>query len=393
MDYGTLFFSNIASVTVFTLCMAILALRNRQITGMVWFAGGMLMLMAKLVLQGLEGKVPPVVSGMVANELYLVSIGMQMFGLRWFVVRKPVHVGKVLVVLGAILATYSVMFLLKIPYSGNVINLPFIAVCGWSAWLLFRYGRGPITAVSQVAAVIMCGEMAGASYRAVLTNFRYTRPWETVHAETDPRWLYSLAAMCFLSTFMVMCELWFLVTELERELAEQARTDSLTGALNRRALEETASREAARSMRSGHQLCMVMLDVDEFKRLNDTYGHAGGDCVLQALVCQTRSMLRKQDLIARTGGDEFTILLPDTPARAGMEAAERIRQAIEMLEVPYEGKHLRFTVSIGVAQLEPVQGNWEGMTRLADIAMYEAKEHGRNKVAVKIPEAADVVTI
>jgi diguanylate cyclase (GGDEF)-like protein len=207
------------------------------------------------------------------------------------------------------------------------------------------------------------------------------RPWETVHAQTDPRWLYSLAAMAFLATCMVMCYLWFLVTELNKELARQARTDSLTGALNRRAMEEAALRETARSIRHGHQLCMIVLDIDHFKQLNDTRGHAAGDCALQALVRQVTSMLRGNDLLARTGGEEFTILLPDTSAFAGIVAAERVRQAIEQMEIPFEDEPIRLTVSAGVAQLDPSQGGWEGMMRRADSAMYEAKIHGRNSVA------------
>jgi len=393
MDYATLLFSNIASVSVFVLCLIILAWRNRQVEGLSWFAGGLVVLLAKLALQGVEGKVAPILSGMVANELYLISIVMQMLGLRWFVVRKPVRLAWVLAALGLILAIYTILFLLKVPYIGNVMNLPFVAVCGWSAWILLKNGRGPFAAVSRVTAVILCGEMAVAFYRAVLTNFSYTRPWETVNAETDPRWLYSLACMFFFATFMVMCEIWFLVTELQRELAVQAQTDSLTGALNRRALEEAASKESARSMRSGHQLCMIMLDVDQFKLLNDKHGHAAGDCALQALVRQARSMLRKQDLLARTGGEEFTILLPDTPAAVGATVAERIRLAIEQMQVQFEGGYLRFTVSMGVAQLEPIQGNWEGMMRCADIAMYEAKEHGRNNVNARAPEVIHLTTI
>jgi diguanylate cyclase (GGDEF)-like protein len=163
-------------------------------------------------------------------------------------------------------------------------------------------------------------------------------------------------------------------------LAEQARTDPLTGAMNRRAMEEAALRETARSIRHGHMLCMIVLDIDHFKHLNDTRGHAAGDCALQALVRQVQSMLRGNDLLARTGGEEFTILLPDTPASAGVIAAERIRQAIEELEAPFEGEPLQFTVSAGVAQLDPSQGGWESMMRRADSAMYEAKEHGRNSV-------------
>jgi diguanylate cyclase (GGDEF)-like protein len=298
-------------------------------------------------------------------------------GFHWFVVRRRFRHKWPFIAVALALAVYTAMFLGKIPYGGNVINIPNVLVCAASAWMLFRYGRA---AVSRVAAVIVSGEAAVMAYRALLTNLRYIRPWETFHAQTDPRWLYSLAIAAFLATCMVMCYLWYLVTELSRVLAEQARTDPLTGALNRRAMEEAALRETARSIRYRHQLCMIVLDVDHFKELNDARGHAAGDCALQALVGQVKTMLREQDLIARTGGEEFTILLPDTPASAGIVAAERVRQAIEALEVSFESHALRITVSAGVAQFDPAKGGWESMMRSADSAMYKAKEHGRNSV-------------
>jgi diguanylate cyclase (GGDEF)-like protein len=297
------------------------------------------------------------------------------------VLRRPVRHRWPFYAIGVALVVYAVMFWYKVPYSNNVINIPFVIVCGVSGWIALKYGRGPFTAVSRVAALILFGEMALAAYRAMLTNLRYAQPWRLFRVKNDPQWLYSLAGMAFLATFMVMCDLWFLVTELQRELAELARTDPLTGALNRRALEEAALRETARSIRYGHLLCMIILDVDHFKKLNDARGHAAGDCALQALVNQTKTLLREQDLLARTGGEEFTIMLPDTHASAGIAVAERIRQAIEDLEVPFATGPIKFTVSLGVAQFDPRHGDWEGMMQHADMAMYEAKEHGRNSVA------------
>jgi diguanylate cyclase (GGDEF)-like protein len=384
MDYGTYFFANVASVTVFTVCLSLLAWYNRRVTGIAWFAGGLIVGLVKLILQGLEGKAPTVLSSMLANQLYLISFMLQLMGLRWFVVRKPMRSHWPWITIATMLVLYSAMFFLRIPYSANLINIPFVVVCGASAWILLKHGRGPFTAVSRVSAVILCAAMCVAAYRAALTNMIYARPWETVNAHADPRWLYSLAAMAFLATFMVMCDLWFLVTELQRELAEQARTDPLTGAMNRRALEEAALRETARSIRHGNPLCTIMIDIDQFKRLNDARGHAAGDRALQALVSQVKTMLRGQDSVARMGGEEFAILLPETPVSAGVLTAERVRQAIEALEIPFETGPIKFTVSAGVAQLDTAQGGWEAMMRSADAAMYEAKEHGRNSVAVKI---------
>jgi diguanylate cyclase (GGDEF)-like protein len=389
MDYGTFFFANVATVTVFTVCLSLLAWYNRRVTGIAWFAGGLIVGLVKLILQGLEGKIPAALSSMLANELYLISFILQLLGLRWFVVRKPLRRKWPWIALCLLLPAYTIMFLLKIPYGGNLMNLPFVAVCGVSAWILLKHGSGPFTAVSRVYAVILCATMCVAAYRAALTNLRYMRPWETVNAHADPRWLYSLAAMAFLATFMVMGDLLFLVTELQSELAEQARTDPLTGAMNRRALEEAALRETARSIRHGNPLCTIMIDIDQFKHLNDARGHAAGDRALQALVNQVKTMLRGQDSIARMGGEEFAILLPETSVSAGILTAERVRQAIEELEIPFDTGPIKFTVSAGVAQLESTQSSWEEMMRNADAAMYEAKEHGRNSVAVQSPKAAN----
>jgi diguanylate cyclase (GGDEF)-like protein len=373
MDYGTYFFTNIVSVTVLTLSVSLLAWHNRKVAGMQWFAAAMVVGWFKLLFQGLDGKIPTALSGMAANELYLLSFTMQMIGLHWFVTRKSLRDKWILLALFAVLATYSALFLCKIPYASNLTNISFLIVCVASAWILLTHDDPPFNAVARVAAAILIADFLVAAYRAILTNLRYMRPWEIVEARRDPHWIYSLAAMAFLAVCMAMCFIWFLVIELERELAEQARTDSLTGALNRRAMEEAALRETARSIRYGTPLCMIVLDVDHFKRINDSLGHAAGDAVLKALVRQIRSMLRANDLIARTGGEEFTILLPDTPTITGVVAAERVRTAIEALEIVYDSQTIRVTVSAGVAQLDPASGGWEAMMRRADSAMYQAK--------------------
>ena len=210
MDYGTFFFTNIVSMSVFTISVSLLAWRNRSVVGMRWFAGSLVVVLTKLILQGLEGKVPAVLGSMLPNELYLVSSVLQLMGLHWFVVRTPVRHRWPFVAIGLALATYTAMFLGKVSYSGNVINIPNVVVCAVSAWMLLRHGRA---AVSRVAAVIVAAEAAVMAYRALLTNLRYIRPWETVHAQTDPRWLYSLALAAFLATCMVMCYLWYLVAD------------------------------------------------------------------------------------------------------------------------------------------------------------------------------------
>jgi len=255
-------------------------------------------------------------------------------------------------------------------------------LCGFSAWTLWKYRSGPFAVVARVSTAVVSGQMCVAAYRAILTNLSYAQPWKTVDAHSDPRWLYSLAAAAFLAACVAMCEMWFLVTELQGELATRARTDPLTGALNRRSMEENALRETARSQRYGNALSMIMVDIDNFKHLNDTRGHAAGDCALQLLVHRLHCLLRQQDSLARMGGEEFAILLPDTTGEAALITAERVRRMVEGLEVPFETGPVRMTVCAGVAQLDLACG-WEEMMRRADAAMYEAKRRGRNLVSAR----------
>ena len=386
MDYGTFFFTNIVSVTAFAVCLCVLAMHNRSVTGLKWMAGATVVGLAKLILQGLEGKVPPVASSMMANELYIVSFLMQFIGLRWFIVRRPMRSQWAWGAVGGLIVVYTFMFLARVPYIGNVMNIPFLVVCGFSAWTLFTRATEPFTAVSRVAGTILIADFCVAGYWALLTNLHYMRPWDVLDAHTDVRWLYSLAGMAFLATCMEMCYIWLLVTELDRELSVLARTDPLTGALNRRALEEAALRETARSVRYGNPVCMILFDIDDFKQVNDTYGHAAGDRVLQALVAQVNQILRSPDLLARTGGDEFAILMPETPVRMGVAVAERLRKLLGDLELTEMGHRVPFTISAGVAEFELENGGWEEMMRRADDAMYKAKASGRNAVEAELPE-------
>jgi len=168
--------------------------------------------------------------------------------------------------------------------------------------------------------------------------------------------------------------------KLEEELRVQASVDALTGVANRRRFSDTGTREVARALRYRKPLSLLMLDVDHFKKVNDTYGHGIGDEALKAMARTCQGELRATDLLGRLGGEEFAIILPETEPKGALEVAERVRVAISNIEVPLDNDGvLKFTASIGMAHLAPKE-TLEQLLERADSALYRAKQTGRNKV-------------
>jgi diguanylate cyclase (GGDEF)-like protein len=169
---------------------------------------------------------------------------------------------------------------------------------------------------------------------------------------------------------------------LEDQLRTMAETDPLTSVFNRRYFTGTAEREAKKALRYGEDLSLMILDLDHFKQVNDRFGHSRGDDVLQTVVQVIQNELREVDVLARLGGEEFGILLPNTNLEAAHTAAERIRRAIEHYEHPLPSQYRSVTVSIGVAQLRESDEGLDKLYKRTDDALYSAKEHGRNRTAV-----------
>lgn len=171
------------------------------------------------------------------------------------------------------------------------------------------------------------------------------------------------------------------ISSYTKKLITIATTDPLTGALNRRSFTERALAELARGRRYARPTSLLMIDADRFKSVNDTYGHAGGDAVLQALSSCLEQTLRPSDVFGRLGGEEFAVVLPETRLDDAAQVAERIRAELASLVVMSNGATIRFTVSIGVAESEPTATDVKPALDRADAALYEAKAQGRNRVA------------
>lgn len=200
----------------------------------------------------------------------------------------------------------------------------------------------------------------------------------------------SLILMCVTFGFILMLN-YRLITDMQRI----ALRDGLTGALNRRGLEDEAMRLSARCIRTGETLAIMMIDVDHFKLINDSCGHQVGDKVLQRLAAVAQASIRRNDYFSRYGGEEFCILLPSTTEEEAGVLADRLCQAYAALTMEFGGEVLRSTISIGVADSSQVGLEFRALVAAADQALYHAKQAGRNRVvahSVIMPNISELVS-
>jgi diguanylate cyclase (GGDEF)-like protein len=198
-------------------------------------------------------------------------------------------------------------------------------------------------------------------------GLRATRPWIVL-------WGGILATIVVFVLTTALLATW-------NQAHQLSMRDPLTGLYNRRYLDETISRELPRARRNGHTVGLVIVDLDHFKKLNDTHGHNAGDHVLAQVGELLRNMSRGSDIACRLGGEEFAIVMPGAGIDVARKRAEQLRAALAALSMEFEGKPLGpVTLSAGVAALQPHQHDWAQALRSADAALYAAKQAGRNRV-------------
>jgi len=202
-------------------------------------------------------------------------------------------------------------------------------------------------------------------------------------------WVAAFNLLIFFHTILLAVLLVAISKErLEFEQRTKAQTDPLTGALNRRAFMVRGRRLVLRHKKNGEPLCLLFIDIDRFKALNDRYGHLGGDDVLMKFVSVVNDNIRPTDFLFRVGGEEFCCLLPHTRTEQALRVAERIRQQLEESAVDIAGAQVKVTVSLGIASTETFGYEVDVLVRRADMAVYAAKRQGRNKVVVATDDEA-----
>ncbi|WP_066718493.1 GGDEF domain-containing protein [Sphingomonas pituitosa] len=195
----------------------------------------------------------------------------------------------------------------------------------------------------------------------------------------DPTTAFGLTTRLVLTCAITPCFLWMLARQLDAELLRYASRDALTGLANRRVVWEQGEARLAQAARQHRALAVLMIDVDHFKKVNDSWGHAAGDAVLAAVAHALAGAASDSDLVGRIGGEEFLVV----PARAATAAAlaEKLRAAVADLQVAIDGDTvLRCTISIGHAEATGAEADWHRLVTEADTALYAAKQGGRNRV-------------
>jgi diguanylate cyclase (GGDEF)-like protein len=236
----------------------------------------------------------------------------------------------------------------------------------WPAWIV----SGPMLAIGVAFSV-----------RAALVLGMPQAVGTSVSSRTDFN-LALLLSLVGLSLMFNVSLAYMVVSRLVRKLNYLSRHDSLTGLLNRRAMEQALRAEQRRWLRFGEHFAVLLVDLDHFKRINDSFGHAAGDAVLKAVAQTLVQVARQVDRVGRFGGEEFCLLLPHTPGEGAELVARRVRQAVAELEVVWEGGSIRLTASVGVAACAHPEEPVSRLMMRADRALYQAKAEGRDRVVL-----------
>jgi diguanylate cyclase (GGDEF)-like protein len=382
MDYTTSYIFFLVSLGLFTVVLLSLALVDRSVIGARWLACATLSDLLKTTLQGIHSHAPRFVSVCLANELNILSFFLMFMGLRWFVVRKPLHSWLGPILTGIAMLAYLGMFVEKMRvWSFSMAALPVLSICAILVWIMVRQKDERFVIPARLTAAFLSIHVIALAYRCWLSLLGIPALSSGPSPWADPRWMYSMLVIMLIAYCLLLMFVLFTVMEMHSTVAHAAGVDALTGALNRRALMKHAARELVRSERLARPLAIVVMDLDNFKRVNDTHGHGGGDVALCAFVDLVKEHLRPEDAIARIGGEEFVLMLPGADTAAAAQIAERLRSGLEQMRIHYEGRMIVTTVSVGVTERQPGDP-LTTMLKRADGLLYQAKSNGRNLVVI-----------
>lgn len=351
-----------------------------------WFGANLAVVLA-LPLILLRGNIPDSLSVVVANVLLALGGAAYYAGCARFLGRRPqwpiLLAGVAAVGVAVIYWRYAVDSIPMRVFSTTLFSAAF---CTALVWMLLRHSpAGRSTYPYRVTAVIafvfgVCQLVRGIYF---LTLDSASSPSMFATAGSVLLLVVAAAIMPILS----MSAMLMVHDALLADAYDAANRDFLTGALSRQGFEALARRHVGRVQHHARPLALLILDLDHFKRINDTLGHAAGDAVLRAFVQMAQAQLRPTDVLGRIGGEEFALLLPDTDSSNAMHLAERLRKAAAAHVVAAGAQSCCYSISGGVAAWQPGE-SFDRLSARADRALYDAKHQGRNRIC-----AADAVNM
>jgi diguanylate cyclase (GGDEF)-like protein len=352
--------------------------QNLQIRAVAWWGFSYLTRAASIVLFGMFGSVPPAISIDLANALLFLSFAMIWTGARVFDGRKPllwgIAAGPLLWLIVGHMTTVSSHFEVRFLVASGI-----IATYAWLAAYEFWRGRSERLVSRWPAIFVLFGH--GAMF-LVRTPLAALLPWALIGQEFESVWLTVFSFEALMFTISIA----FILLAMAKERTEflhrtAAMIDPLTGIANRRSFLDDAT-ELVRRKWGGRNVAVLLMDLDHFKSINDRFGHAIGDRVLQVFAESTRETIRAADLFGRLGGEEFAAVLRNVRAEDAIALAENIHRHFVDAAAYIEGYAVGATVSIGVVLSEDPGLDMPELLARADRALYYAKERGRNRVEV-----------
>jgi diguanylate cyclase (GGDEF)-like protein len=382
MDMRTLLVERACLLTFCTLLVLANVRENRGMPGLRWFAASNVNYFVGGILIASRDHVPVWASVVLANFLYSMGYVFLHRCLSLFFSQRPLYWWAQCSVAALSLAQCVFFTLIhpdiryRLAAIGFATGLQF-AICAMVAF------HGAEKKTMRHAAIGM-GSVLAFSAALNLSRVALTLVWGTtksyLHADQIQTMIVMLNTMVFVAIDIAF--VWMIATTLRNELHTQAMTDPLTRVLNRRALELMAERAIQRSRQMGQPLSAIAIDLDSFKEINDSRGHRTGDMTLVSAARCLESGLRDSDSIARVGGDEFVIMLPDCSRSSAQVIAERLRVALESQKIMVGEEWIEIRASFGVATLEEFMPDWDGLIAECDRALYSAKSVGGNFVHV-----------
>ena len=379
LDVNTLFMVTIYVEAILGLLLLFAWIQNSSIHAVAWWGFADLMRAASVVLFGLHGSVPDVISIDLANAILFSSFAVTWTGARLFDGRSARPLG---LIAGAViwLVFCRIPGLMENNELRVLVSSSIVAAYTWLTAYEFWRGRSePL--VSRWPAIFML--FAHGSLFLLRTPLARVLPWSPTNEVFGSVWLIVLSFEALLFTIALA----FILLAMAKERTEfrhktAAMVDPLTGIANRRAFLHESTLIMKRQTLDGRPGAVLLVDLDHFKSINDRFGHAIGDRVLQVFAESASANIRNSDVIGRLGGEEFAAVLYDVDRERALIMAERIRSAFAAAAVEVDGRPVMATVSVGMVFNEDSTFDISALLAQADQALYHAKERGRNRVEI-----------